>query len=128
MKRYDPDTAPDPVEWLALDEQVRIDLAERYHRAARIKLPNVALHALFHSIVENQIADGLEPVLRAMKRLTDEGLSRHDAIHAVASVVADHLWEAMHTKDETFASAVQTQYNAAIERLTVKEWHRKHGQ
>ena len=126
MKHYDPETAPDPTEWLQLDEQRRIDLVERHHRAARIKLPNVAVHAVFHAIVENQIAEGLEPVLRAMKRLSAEGLSRHDALHAVASVVAEHLFEAMHTKDETFANAAQAQYNAAIERLTVKEWHRNH--
>ena len=125
MKDYDPEAGPDPAEWLQLDEQERIDLAERHHRAARIKLPNVTVHAVFHAIVENQIAEGLEPVLRAMKRLTDEGLSRHEALHAIASVVADHLFEAMHTKDETFANAAQAQYNAAIERLTVKEWHRK---
>ena len=126
MKNYDPEAAPDPAEWLQLDEQIRIDLVERHHRATRIKLPNLTLHTLFHVIVENQIAEGLEPVLRAMKRLANEGLSRHDALHAVASVVTDHLYEAMHTKDAAFAKAAQARYNAAIEWLTVKEWRRKH--
>jgi hypothetical protein len=28
MNRYDPEHAPNPEQWLALDEQVRIDLAE----------------------------------------------------------------------------------------------------
>ena len=79
MTRYDPGVAPDPAEWLALDEQERIELAEAHHRAARIELPNAKVHAVFHTIVENQIAGGLESVVRAMARLQHEGLSRHDA-------------------------------------------------
>lgn len=88
VKHYDPDIAPNPIEWLALDEQERIQLVEGHHRAARVKLPNIKAHACFHAIVENHIADGLEPVARAMARLTNEGLTRHDALHAIASVVA----------------------------------------
>ena len=77
MNRYDPEHAPDPAEWRALDEQVRIQLAEEHHRVARIKLPNLKAHAVFHAIVENQLAENIEPVVRAMARLTAEGLSRH---------------------------------------------------
>ena len=40
MQRYDPLEAPDPDEWLALDEQERLDLVQEYHRRARIPLPN----------------------------------------------------------------------------------------
>ena len=72
---------PDPSAWLVLDEQERIQLAEAHHRAAHIKLPNVKAHACFHPIVENQIAEGLESVVRAMARLMNEGLSRHEALH-----------------------------------------------
>ena len=126
MKAYDPEVAPDPVEWLELDEQHRIDLAERYHHAARIKLPNTKAHAVFHAIVENQIAEGLEPVLRAMERLTGQGLSRHDAVHAIGSVVADQLYEVMKAEDEDHASTAQARYNAAVERLTAKQWRQKY--
>jgi hypothetical protein len=125
MKRYDPEVQPDASYWLALDEQERIQLAEAYHRAARIKLPNVKAHACFHAIVENQIAEQLEPVVRAMARLMKEGLSRHDALHAIGSVVADQFYEAMHTEDEDFATTAHARYNAAVERLTAKEWRRK---
>jgi hypothetical protein len=59
---YDPDKAPDPKEWLALDEQERIRLAKNYHVARRIKLPNANAHAAFHAVVENQIAEGSGPV------------------------------------------------------------------
>jgi hypothetical protein len=56
MNRYDPDQTPNPKEWLALDEQIRIGLVEKYHRWARVELPNVTIHAAFHAIVENQLA------------------------------------------------------------------------
>ena len=126
MQNYDPEVPPNPAEWLALDEQLRIQLAESYHRAAREKVPNHTAHAAFHAIVENQIAEGLEPVVRAMARLMKQGLSRHDALHAVGSVVADHFFEAMNTKDEDFAASAQARYNAAVERLTAEEWKRKY--
>ena len=59
MKQYDPEVAPVPSEWLALDESHRIQLAESSHRASREKVPNHTAHAAFHAIVENQIAEGL---------------------------------------------------------------------
>ena len=122
MHRYDPDRAPDSEEWLALDEQLRAGLAEEYHRAKRIKLPNLQAHAIFHAIVENQIAEGLAPVVSAMARLPAEGLSRHDAIHAIASVLARHINELVNAKtDEKDSAAV---YAAAVERLTAKRWRR----
>lgn len=126
MKRYDPEVPAVAIEWLALDELRRIELAELYHRAAREKAANHRAHAAFHAIVENQIAEGLEPVVRAMARLVKQGLSRHDALHAVGSVVAEHYFEAMNTKDERFAASAQARYNAAVERLTAVEWRRKH--
>lgn len=123
MRHYDPEKQPRPSEWLALDEQERIQLAEAHHRAARVKLPSVKAHACIHVAVENQIAEGLEPVVRAMTRLTKEGLSRHDALHAIGSMVAEHLYEAARAEDkDNFASTHQARYAAAVERLTAKGW------
>jgi len=79
MKKYDPHTAPVPEEWNLLDEAERIELIKRYHKKARVKLPNATLHAGIHTGVENQIAMGDEtPVARTIERLLDEGLDRHD--------------------------------------------------
>lgn len=122
MNRYDPELAPNAEEWLALDEQARIGLAEQHHRRARIKLPNVKIHAAIHAVVENQIAEGHEPVIRAMARLTSTGLSRHDAVHAVGSVLAEHLFDLI--KDKSTSANPMADYDAAIERLTVDSWHR----
>ncbi len=128
MKHYDPEVAPNPRQWLELDEQDRIRLVERHHRAAGIKLPSVKAHAAFHAIVENQIAQGLEPVVRAMQRLKAEGLSRHDALHAIGSVAANYFYEAMNSNEdeEEFGATVEARYNAEVERLTAKEWRRKY--
>jgi hypothetical protein len=126
VTNYNPEIAPDPTMWLALDEHERLHLVEAHHRAVRIRLPNVETHALFHAVVENQIAEGLDCVVRAMTRLMNEGLSRHDALHAIGSVVAEHLFEIMEkTKDDP--NTIQIQYNAAVERLSVKEWRRRYG-
>lgn len=120
MNKYDPDRAPDPAEWLDLDEQERIALVEDYHRLARVKLPSLIAHAAFHVTVENQIAEGLEAVLRAMARLSDAGLSRHNAIHAVANVVATHMFDLLNSKDD--ATVSQSRYIAAVERVTATSW------
>lgn len=87
MNRYEPSKTPDSAEWLALDEQERVALVEEFHRRARVDLPNVKLHATMHVVVENQLALNDEPVVRGLARLIKEGLTRHDAIHAIGSVV-----------------------------------------
>ncbi|HEX7326238.1 MAG TPA: hypothetical protein VF292_12945 [Rhodanobacteraceae bacterium] len=122
MYKYNPQHAPDAAEWLALDEQERMTLVEAYHRKLRIKLPNLTLHATIHSIVENQIAEGHAPVIRAMTRLTAAGLSRHDAVHAIGSVLATHLVELL--KTEPTGANPMVGYDAAIERLTAESWRR----
>jgi hypothetical protein len=128
VTHYDPEVQPNPVEWLALDEQERIELAEAHHRAARIELPNVKVHAVFHVIVENQVAEGLEPVSRAMARLANEGLSRHDSLHAIGSVCAEHLFEAMKSNRQDVANTAQARYEAAVECLTAKSWREESGE
>jgi hypothetical protein len=86
-----PATAPNPAEWLAREEKARIRRIESYHRQVKVKLPNLQLHAVLHSIVENQPAEELPIVRETVVRLQAEGLSRHDAIHAVGSVLVGCL-------------------------------------
>lgn len=127
MERYDPEIPPDPGQWLALDEDERLILVEDYHRDARVRLPRAArrLHATMHAVVENQLAENDDPVVRALSRLIKEGLSRHDAIHALGSVVARHLYEAM--KENDTPETLRARYYAAVERLTAAEWLRDDG-
>jgi Domain of unknown function (DUF1841) len=122
MGRYDPEQAPEPNSWLELDEGERLLLVEEYHRDARIALPKKArrLHASFHTVVENQLAMQVEPVVRALDRLMKEGLSRHDAVHALGSKVAEQVYEIMN--NESPPEEPNARYYAAIERLTAAGW------
>jgi len=120
MNDYDPDQSPNPEEWLALDEQIRIGLVEKYHRQAHVELPNVTIHVAFHGIVENQLAENYEPTVRAMARLTKEGLTRHEAVHAIASVVAEHIHDLSNAKADSESS--KAVFAAAVERLTAGAW------
>ena len=124
MERYDPEIAPNPSEWLELDEHERLTLVEYYHRNARIRIPSSArrLHAVLHVAVENQLAANDEPVVRALSRLRNEGLSRHDALHAIGSVIAVQVYGILQ-RPEGHKDTVRADYYAAIERLTVKTWH-----
>ncbi len=121
---YDPAETPDPAEWLALDEQERLDRVRAFHRRAGIRLPNDTIHAVFHAIVENQIAAGDElPVRRAVERLMADGLDRHEALHAVGSVLAGHLHATL--QDEGADSFSEETYAADLDRLTVESWHQE---
>jgi len=126
MKQYDPLKAPDPQEWLAMDEQQRISLAQGYHRRARIRLPNETAHAVVHAIVENQIALGDEiPVRRTIERLMAEGLDRHDAIHAVGMVLMEFFSDVMRRADTEHPERQpdpNRPYYAALEKLTAESW------
>ncbi len=120
MQRYDPQTEPDPEEWLSLGEIERVELIAEYHKQAGIHLPNAKMHAAFHMVVENQIAAGDEiPVKRNADRLLSEGLDRHEVIHAVGQVLVRHMHEIVRTSgipDEVD----NTKYYAALEALTAE--------
>ena len=122
--KYDPQRAPDPKTWLALDEEERIVLVLQYHRRARVRVPNSRLHATIHVIVENQVALGDEiPVRRTLERLRAEGLDRHDAVHAIGSVTAKHIYDLL--KEGPPAGDPNAPYWAELESLTAEGW--RHG-
>ena len=126
MERYDPLREPAAEEWLQMKELERIALVEDYHRKAGIRLPKSKLHATFHVIVENQAALGDEtPVRETLARLMKERIDRHEAIHAVASVLAEFISDV--PKGSSPQSDPNTPYYAALERLTVRSWRRDFG-
>ncbi len=120
MKHYNPLKVPNPQEWLELDEQERIDLVRKYHRQKRIRLPNAEVHALFHVILEHQIAAGdALPTERTVQRLMSEGLDRHDAIHAVGTVISNYIFDAMQA---TPAPEMPADYFVQLQNLTAQNW------
>jgi len=119
---YDPDVAPNAGEWLALPELERIRLAQNHHVSARVKVPNMKAHAALHAAVENQIASGYGPSKRVVVRLQEEGLSRHEAIHAIASVIAEFVYELQQGQSEEARSTFQSRMGESIDRLHASNW------
>lgn len=123
--RYDPRTTPDSNEWLALDESKRLERVSAYHRRMRVPLPNVQLHAAAHVIVENQLAEGIADVRDTLERLLTEGLDRHEAIHAIGSVLVGQVWELMRQGAKTHE--LSKPYLQALRALTVRSWKQQFG-
>ena len=122
MQKYDPMLEPDRGWWEQLDDDERISMVMEHHQEADIELPDEYAHALLHVVVENQCALGEEtPVEAVLFRLVDENLDRHDAVHAIASVLVNHMHELMHGED---AALDNDDYYAELEKLTAEKWSR----
>ena len=119
-RSYDPLNAPDPDDWQSMDEDERMMLIMEYHREAGVELPNEQVHAVVHVVVENQFTLGDEMSARAaLERLMREGLDRHEAIHAVGSVLVDFVQALI--RDDA-APGANERYNEELEKLTAAEW------
>lgn len=121
MTKYDADRTPEPSRWLELDEQARIDLVAAYHRRHHPETPQVTLHATFHVIVENQLAENEPAAVQTLTRLQAEGLTRHDAIHALGSVLAAHVFGVL-TENEPAEGDRNVAYAADLRALTAEKW------
>ena len=122
MKRYDPGKDPDPKEWLAMDEHDRIDMVSAYHRRIGQRVPAPRGHTMIHVIVENQLAAPEPAVVATLERLQREGLDRHDAVHAIGSVLLAHLNERMKQPDTTPDDDPNAAYFTNLEKLTAAGW------
>jgi hypothetical protein len=121
MTRYDPDLDQQAAAWLSADEDERIAAVEAYHRRHDILLPQLRLHAALHTVVENQLALGEQAVVDALARLRSAGLTRHDAVHAIAMVVSEHMFDVI--KAQTSGGPEPTQsYLDRVRELTADRW------
>ena len=121
MERYDPEDATIPDKWLGLDEGERIYVVEQFHRDAGVRVPDLLAHATFHVIVENQLALPDQALVRdTLQRLLREGLSRHDAIHAIASLLVAQVHELL--QPAASVASADAKYHAKLRRLTAKRW------
>lgn len=121
MKSYDAERPPDPQAWLALDEATRIELVVRYHRRRHPGTPRIRLHATFHAIIESQLAANEPVVVDTLGRLQEEGLSRHDALHAIGSVLAAVVYDVLQDQ-EPRGDDVNEAYAAELRKLTAESW------
>ena len=120
MSAYDPDRAPAANAWLALDEDERLSLAAAYHRQEQMAPPQARLHAAIHVVVENQVALGETTVVDTLARLRGEGLSRHEAVHAIGSVLVERLVAAL--RGELTSETLPGAYLKSLQALTAEDW------
>ena len=123
--RYDAGIAPVPKAWLALDEAEQVALVTVYHHRLHEEIPNVDIHAALHVIVENQLAQELVLAKDALARLCAEGLDRHEAIHAIGSVVLKYVWDLL--RGGAKPSDPNAPYFQALKGLTANSWREEFG-
>jgi hypothetical protein len=57
---------------------------------------NPILHVIIHQTVENQIAANKPPeTAQTLEKLLQQGMTRHEAIHTIGSVIARDIFEIM---------------------------------
>lgn len=118
MMNYNAQIAPAADDWLAEPEALRLAAVEDYHLEIGSQAPSPRAHATIHVAVENQIAEGLDAARSAVERVMAEGLDRHDAIHAIGSVLTHHLYGVLKEQREFDAA----RYEADLEALTAEAW------
>jgi hypothetical protein len=123
--RYDPEKPPAPDVWRDLDEDEAQLMIARHHRSPGCAHPPAAnrrLHDITHLLVENHAASPDLPIADALVRLVAEGLTRHEAVHAVGSVMSRYLLDAL--SPGTPAPDLE-QYYTEVRSLTAASW--RHG-
>jgi hypothetical protein len=125
---YDASVDPDPEYWLDLDEGEQNLAAAEHHELDDPHPPAESrqAHAMAHAVIETQLLAGDPPEARAaFERMKRDGLSRHDAIHAVSMVLMGHLFEIMKRTGDGVPlteAQVRSEYVEQLEALTVEDW------
>jgi hypothetical protein len=119
--RYEANEQPRSEVWLELDETERIDAVLDYHRRTAVKLENPELHATAHVVVENQVTLGeATSVPATLDRLMHEGLDRHEAIHAIGSVLVSIVRDVAREADD--GGNINAKYSRELAKLTAASW------
>jgi uncharacterized protein YoaH (UPF0181 family) len=88
----------------------------------KIKIPRDGwdLHASFHCLVENQIALEVESVRETVAKLMRQGLSRHEAIHAIAALLGDDIFSIMKSR----TPFDEKRFRRRLNKLTARRWRK----
>jgi hypothetical protein len=74
-------------------------LGEPSYEEIEIDGVNPILHIMAHQTVQNQLAQDYPKEVRpTIEKLMQQGYPRHEAIHAVGSLVMDEIWHVMKQK------------------------------
>lgn len=119
---YDVSRGPNAAEWLVLEESARIALVAEAHRRSRASVGgNEEAHASIHVVVEDRLAMGHTAVVAAYDRCRAAGVDRHNAIHALASVVTNHMVAVL----ESHAGFDQATADRDFEAIDPERWKPK---
>ena len=122
--RYDADQKVDAEVWDALDQAERMWAVLRFHRMRRSKLSGIKIHVAMHVTVEDRIALGDDdPVNRALARLMQEGLGRHDAIHAIGGTLMKCLY--LESKGREEEADLEKRFFRELRNLNGRRWLRE---
>ena len=99
---YDSSIATDPHVWQSTPPQERLRQIRNFY--LNTYGPANKLHLLLHLNVETKIALGHGPTVKAMTRLANRGLTRHQAL----TTIAHAIWDVM---------ASEQRLNAVINQL-----------
>lgn len=116
VHQYNPAKSPKPREWLALDELTRLDLISQFHEDHGEFGESIEAHSGIHATVETQLAMDIPNIRSALGKLRKSGLTRHDAIHAIGAVLAEHIHEIM-TNQDLDADEANLQYYDKLKTL-----------
>lgn len=123
MDSYDPTVVPNKEEWLESTESERMAAVMAYHERSEDDLDEKALtiHSSIHVIVENQLAMGVEILPETMAKLMRQGLSRHEAIHAIGAVVSGDILAIIRGEKSQYSPKL---YRRRLEKITAKRWRK----
>lgn len=99
MFPYDPNLAPDPDVWLALDEPSKTAAVAAHFGYHTCPDDAAFWNMRFYCEAENLLASGDGRVAGALARLTAEGLSRKDAVFAIGIAWSGVLRDAKQSED-----------------------------
>lgn len=121
LDSYNPNNAVNNVNWLALDETIKIKLVQDFHLDLALDLSDDALkvHSLIHVIVENQLTTGVGVANETVEKLMRQGLERHESIHAIGAIISEDIFNVMKGDSIEFSFK---KYRRKLEKLTAKRW------
>ena len=123
MKKYEPLFYGEKDEWLKLEDEERIALVLDYHENhdEEFEGESIRLHAAMHVVVENQIALGEAYVEKTVARIMRQGVSAHEAIHAIAAILSEDIVSLLNSGEKEFSTK---KYRRKLEKLTAKRWRK----
>ncbi|MGO0305044.1 hypothetical protein ACTL6P_00275 [Endozoicomonas acroporae] len=124
MKYYNPNKPLNVSEWLVLDDEQRKILVSNFHESTEEEFQDdgaLTMHCYMHVVVENQIATNVDLVSETVTKLVRQGLSRHEALHAISAIIVEDVFDMLKGTKSEFCLK---KYRRKLEKITAKRWRK----